>query len=417
MVQTSRFIKKRLGDIVEGTSRTLDVAVEVKDQSLAVKLVNSIIKQAMSEKASDIHIEPTAEDIRVRYRLDGILHEGMSLPLSSKSALITRLKILAQMDIAERRLPQDGRFDVKHGNLEVDLRVSTLPTIFGEKAVLRLLSKGTALITIKQLGFMESDFRKFTEIIKYSYGLVLITGPTGSGKTTTLYAALQELNSIEKNIITIEDPVEYILKGINQIQVNVKAGLTFAAGLRSILRQDPDIIMLGEIRDSETAEIAVHAATTGHLVLSTLHTNDAAGALTRLIDMDVESFLVSGAVLGVISQRLVRLLCPDCKKTFPLPVNDALRDFMNIPSSEPITLYRAVGCSICNKLGYQGRISIQEVLLVSNTIRNMVKNKSNSQDIKAKAIEEGMITFKEDGIQKALQGLTTIQEIMRVAYD
>ena len=394
----------------------LDSTGEDADESLAVKLVNSIIKQAMTEKASDIHIEPTEEDIRVRYRFDGILHEAMNLPKSSQSSLITRLKILAQMDIAEKRLPQDGRFDVKHGNLEVDLRVSTLPTIYGEKVVMRLLGKSASLINIKQLGFQQANLNQFTKIIKHSYGLVLITGPTGSGKTTTLYAGLHELNSIEKNIVTIEDPVEYVLKGINQIQVNVKAGLTFAAGLRSILRQDPDIIMVGEIRDPETAEIAVRAASTGHLVLSTLHTNDAAGALTRLADMGVEPFLVSSAVLGVLSQRLVRLLCPDCKKTYLLPGDDPLRDFMGISPSEQITLYQAVGCSACNKLGYKGRISIQEVLPVSSLIRDMVKNQSSSQDIKAKAVEEGMITFKEDGIQKALQGLTTIQEVMRVAY-
>ncbi|MCL0107553.1 Flp pilus assembly complex ATPase component TadA [Peptococcaceae bacterium] len=395
----------------------LDFSDEGMVDSLAVKLTNSIIKQAIDESASDIHIEPAEKEVRVRYRVDGILHEAMSLPKTSQSALTARLKILSNMDVAEKRLPQDGRMNVKYRKQEFDLRMSSLPVIHGEKIVIRVLkSKNVSMLSIKELGFDEFNLKRFTDILKHSYGLVLVTGPTGSGKTTTLYAALQELSSIEKNILTIEDPVEYIFEGINQIQVNVKAGLTFAAGLRSILRQDPDIIMVGEIRDAETAEIAVRAASTGHLVLSTLHTNDAATALTRLIDMGVEPFLVSSAVLGVVSQRLVRILCPHCKESYHLPSDDPIRDFIGIGSNEDIELYRAVGCDNCRKLGYIGRTSIQEVMIISKDIREMIKNKNSAQQIRNKAIEEGMIILKEDGIRKALNGITTIQEVMRVAY-
>ncbi|MCL0043714.1 Flp pilus assembly complex ATPase component TadA [Peptococcaceae bacterium] len=396
----------------------LDFSDEEMEDSLAVKLTNSIIKQAIDESVSDIHIEPAEKEVRVRYRVDGILHEAMSLPKTSQSALTARFKILSNMDIAEKRLPQDGRMNVKHRKQKFDLRVSSLPVIRGEKIVIRVLrSQNVSMLSIKELGFDEFNLKRFTDILKHSYGLVLVTGPTGSGKTTTLYAALQELNSIEKNILTIEDPVEYTFEGINQIQVNVKAGLTFAAGLRSILRQDPDIIMVGEIRDAETAEIAVRAASTGHLVLSSLHTNNAATALIRLIDMGVEPCLVLSAVLGVVSQRLVRVLCPHCKESYHLPSVDPIRDFIGIGSNEDVELYRAVGCDNCRKLGYIGRISIQEVMIISEDIREMIKNKNNAQQIRNKAIEEGMITFKEDGIRKALSGVTTIQEVMRVAYE
>ena len=386
------------------------------DESPAVKVVNNIMIQAVNEKASDIHIEPTENDIRVRFRVDGILRQVMVLPKNLLPSLVTRIKILAKMDIAEKRLPQDGRYNIKFHNDEIDLRVSALPTVHGEKTVLRLLNKTAALRDIKQLGFDEYNLDRFLQLIKQSYGMVLITGPTGSGKTTTLYSVLSELNSSEKNIVTVEEPVEYVLNGINQTQVNVKAGLTFANGLRSILRQDPDVIMVGEIRDSETAEIAVRAASTGHLVLSTLHTNDAAGAVTRLIDMGVEPFLVASSLLGVVSQRLVRVLCPHCKQKYVLSPGDPAWQFIGRVNSEPVELYRAVGCSACNNLGYSGRISIQEVMPASARIRIMTKEKYSSQEIKAQAVKEGMVALKENGIAKVLQGLTTVEEVMRVCY-
>lgn len=386
------------------------------EQSPAVRIVNNIMVQAVNEKASDIHIEPRESNISVRFRVDGILHTVQTLPKNILPSLVTRIKILAQMDIAEKRLPQDGRFNFKCNHDEVDLRVSTLPTVHGEKIVLRLLNKNASLRKIEQLGFDEYNLSRFKRLLRHSYGMILITGPAGSGKTTTLYSALSELNNNEKNIVTVEDPVEYLLPGINQTQVNIKAGLTFANGLRSILRQDPDIIMVGEIRDTETAEIAVRAASTGHLVFSTLHTNDAAGAITRLVDMGVEPFLVASSVLGVVSQRLVRILCPHCKQKYSLPPNDPAREFMCLPANEDIELYRAVGCSACNNLGYSGRTSIQEVMAVDTELKKMTKNKCSSSEIKVQAIKNGMITLKESGISKVLQGITTVEEVMRACY-
>jgi type IV pilus assembly protein PilB len=387
------------------------------EEAPVVRLVNTIIAQAVAEKASDIHIEPQEDRVLVRYRVDGLLREALTLPRHIRSNLTTRIKILAGLDIAEKRLPQDGRFQVKYGEQEIDVRVSTLPTVHGEKVVLRLLLKSGRILPVDRLGFHRYNLERFTEVIHRTSGMILVTGPTGSGKTTTLYAVLAQLNSPERNIVTIEDPVEYLLRGINQTQINVKAGLTFAAGLRSILRQDPDIIMVGEIRDGETAQIAVRAATTGHLVLSSLHTNDAAGALTRLIDMGVEPFLVASSVVGVVSQRLVRLLCPRCRKPYQLPEDAPERIFMGLPPGEPVTLYRAAGCHHCNHTGYRGRTSIQEVLPVTRAIRELVNKKASADVIKEKAVAEGMVTLKEDGIDKARQGITSIAEVMRVAYN
>ncbi|MEW6696440.1 MAG: GspE/PulE family protein [Bacillota bacterium] len=399
------------------TNQTLSFGDETgTEDSPVVRLVNTVIRQAINDKASDIHIEPLKEQVRVRFRIDGLLHESSVLPKSALSSLVTRLKILANLDIAEKRLPQDGRFQIRYGKKEVDLRVSTLPTVFGEKVVMRLLSKSTNILKIDQLGFEQRNLQVFSSVIRHSYGMILITGPTGSGKTTTLYAVVNELNNKERNIVTIEDPVEYVMPGVNQTQVNNKAGMTFAAGLRSILRQDPDIIMIGEIRDAETAAIAVKAATTGHLVLSTLHTNDAAGAVTRLIDMGVEPFLVASSAVGVICQRLVRLLCPDCKEAYTPAPDSTEREFLGIPAHQPVTLYRAGNCSKCNHIGYRGRTTIEEVLPISNTIRQMAKQRASEQEIKAQARDEGMITMREDGINKALRGITSVKEIMRVAF-
>jgi len=348
--------------------------------------------------------------------VDGMLRDVMTLPRKFRFPLISRVKIMADMDIAERRVPQDGRILIRYREREVDLRVSTMPTVFGEKAVIRVLDKGKMLLRVDQLGFQEENLSRFKEIIRHSYGMILITGPTGSGKTTTLYAVLSEVSSPELNVITVEDPVEYLLPGVNQVQVNPKAGLTFARGLRAILRQDPDIVMVGEIRDNETAEIAVRAAMTGHLVLATLHTNDAAGALTRLVDMGVEPFLVASTVLGVTAQRLVRVLCPRCREAYEPEPGSRARLFVGAGSGEPVTLYRAKGCRHCGNAGFRGRTSICEVLPVSPAIRELIVQKAPTAEVRKRAVLEGMQTLREDGIQKAFKGVTAIEEVMRVAY-
>jgi type IV pilus assembly protein PilB len=386
------------------------------DEAPIVKAVNAFIQQSVKEKASDIHIEPSERQVRVRYRIDGILQEMMTLPKQTHAPLVSRIKIMADMDIAEKRVPQDGRIQVKMDTRNIDLRISTLPTIFGEKVVIRLLDKTSAVFSVSQLGMQPEVQDVFEKMLKQTYGVILITGPTGSGKTTTLYAGLNQLNSQEKNIITVEDPVEYVLPGVNQVQVSAKAGITFAAGLRSILRQDPDIIMVGEIRDSETAEIAVRAATTGHSVLSTLHTNDAAGTVTRLIDMGVEPFMVASSLVGIVAQRLVRTICLECKQSYQLPANDLMRFFIGVDETEPVTLYKGTGCSLCNNTGYKGRVAIQEVMSISKEIRRLIIQKTSADLIKEQAIREGMLTLKEDGMKKALAGITTINEVIRVAY-
>ena len=382
-----------------------------------IQLVNILIVQGVKDRASDIHIEPNEKGLLIRFRIDGMLHDIRTLPNAIKSAVISRIKILAKMDIAERRLPQDGRFQVKFGTREVDLRVSSIPTVLGEKIVLRLLDKSKGLIKLEQLGFIPEQLEEFKSIIYKPYGIILLTGPTGSGKTTTLYATLNEVNSKDKNIITVEDPVEYKLNRINQIQVKPKINLTFANTLRSILRQDPDIIMVGEIRDSETAQIAVQAALTGHLVLSTLHTNDAASAITRLIDMNIETFLISSSVIALIAQRLVRVICEKCKEEY-IPGKDVLSG-LNIKANSndngKVKLYRGIGCSFCKNTGYYGRTSIYELIVLDEDIRTLIISKASSNIIKDTAIKKGMKTLKDSGLKKALQGITTIEEVLRVA--
>ncbi|MBA7498322.1 Type II secretion system protein E [subsurface metagenome] len=382
-----------------------------------IQLVNMLIVQGVKDRASDVHIEPNEKGLLIRLRVDGMLHDIRTLPNTIKSAVVSRIKILAKMDIAERRLPQDGRFQVKFGTREVDLRVSTIPTVLGEKVVLRLLDKSKGLIKLEQLGFTPEQLEEFESIISKSYGIILLTGPTGSGKTTTLYAALNEVNSKDKNIITVEDPVEYKLARINQIQIKPKINLTFANTLRSILRQDPDVIMVGEIRDTETAQIAVQAALTGHLVFSTLHTNDAVSALTRLIDMDVETFLISSSVIGVIAQRLVRVICEKCKEEY-LP-GEGILSGLNIKSNSnddgKVKLYRGTGCSFCKNTGYYGRTSIYELIVLDEEIRALIISKASSNVIKDAAIKKGMKTLKDSGLEKVMQGITTIEEVLRVA--
>jgi len=390
----------------------------ISKEAPIIQLVNMLIVQGVKDRASDIHIEPNAVGVLIRFRIDGMLHDIRSLPNKIKSAVISRVKILATMDIAERRLPQDGRFQVKFGTREVDLRVSTIPTVFGEKVVLRLLDKSKGLIMLEHLGFLPEQLTQFESIISKSYGIILLTGPTGSGKTTTLYAALNKVNSKDKNIITVEDPVEYKLDRVNQIQVRPKINLTFANTLRSLLRQDPDIMMVGEIRDTETAQIAVHAALTGHLVFSTLHTNDAASALTRLIDMEIEPFLISSSVIGVIAQRLVRVICEKCKEEY-IPGEDVLRG-LNIEeelknNKDKFTLFRGAGCSFCKNTGYYGRTSIYELIVLDEEIKSLIVSKASSNVIKDVALKKGMKTLKDSGLEKAMQGITTIGEVLRVA--
>lgn len=382
------------------------------DNAPTVRLVNRIILQAVHSRASDIHIEPQEKDIRVRFRVDGLLRDVLHLPTGILNSLVSRIKIMGGMDIAEKRLPQDGRFQVTVERRSIDLRVSTMPTVYGEKVVLRILDKSTMLLPLDGLGFLPATRQIYETLIRSAYGMILITGPTGSGKTTTLYATLNALSSPEKNIITIEDPVEYLLPGINQVRVNPKAGLDFASGLRAILRQDPDIIMVGEIRDRETADIAVRAATTGHLVFSTLHTNDAAGAVTRLLDMGVEPFLVNSSLIGVVAQRLARLICHNCRETYQPQPEDPVYSF--IQDRQGLTFYRGRGCPQCNYTGYQGRTAIQEVLVMTEDIRALVAEKAPSHEIKKAAVAAGMVTLREDGLEKASQGLTTIEEVMRV---
>jgi len=401
-----------------GSDDSSDIEVDrlrqMVEEAPVVRLVNNIITEGIKLRASDIHIEPQEEEIRVRYRVDGILHNEMTIPKHTHSALVSRIKIMADLDIAERRLPQDGRVQMVVKDREVDLRVSVLPTVEGEKVVIRILDKSNLMLSIDKLGFLPEHQSFFEKMIKQPHGMVLITGPTGSGKTTTLYSALSSLDTEDQNIITVEDPVEYRLEGINQVQTNPKAGLTFASGLRSILRQDPDIVMVGEIRDKETANIAIHAALTGHLVLSTLHTNEAAGALSRLIDMGIEPFLVASSVLGVVAQRLVRTVCAECKTHDEDALVDTNLEKYLGSGQDSIELYHGDGCRFCNNTGYHGRTAIHEILEVTPKIKRLVVNKASAVDIEEAAKEEGMIALETCGLKKANQGLTTIEEVMRV---
>ncbi|OGC23670.1 type II secretion system protein GspE [candidate division WOR-1 bacterium RIFOXYB2_FULL_42_35] len=395
----------------ESTSR-LRVKESVGDEAPITKLVNLLILRAVSEKASDIHIEPTTKEVRIRYRVDGIMHDVSSAPIYLHSAIITRIKVMSSMDIAESRVPQDGRFELKTAGKGVDMRVSSYPTIYGEAIVMRLLDKSSVQIGLEDLGFGEKNLQIFAELIKRPYGIVLVTGPTGSGKTTTLYATLNRIVDAEKNIMTIEDPVEYELYGVRQAQVNVKAGMEFAGALRSMLRQDPDVILVGEIRDSETAKVAIQAALTGHLVFSTLHTNDAAGALNRLVDMGVETFLVTSSVAATIAQRLVRTICPHCKISYEPPKE--LLDKFALGEGKGYQFYRGKGCKSCKNTGYRGRISIYEILVLDDNIRALVMKKAPTSEVKKAAIAAGMKVMREDGIEKVLKGQTTVEEVLRV---
>jgi type IV pilus assembly protein PilB len=389
---------------------------EVVEDAPIVKLVNMLITQGVADRASDIHIEPSENDVRVRYRIDGVLHEVMRPPKAIQAGIISRLKIMADINIAERRIPQDGRVSVTVGGKGVDLRVATLPTVFGEKIVMRILDKSNALLKLSDLGFLPATMARFEQSYRKPYGTILVTGPTGSGKSTTLYATLNIVNDEAKNIITVEDPVEYRLPGINQVQVNNKAGLTFASALRSILRSDPDIVLVGEIRDKETATIAIEAALTGHLVLSTLHTNDAATTPTRLVEMGVEPFLVASALDCIVAQRLARRLCDRCKEPYRLDPSElqAVGWHVDEEESEAPEVFRAVGCGACSQTGYHGRFALHEVMPVTEEIERMVVEREHSEDMKKMAVAQGMLSLRQVGLHQVRAGLTSIEEILRV---
>ncbi|HEX2049942.1 MAG TPA: type II secretion system ATPase GspE [Actinomycetota bacterium] len=385
------------------------------DDAPIIKLVNLLITQAVNDRASDIHIEPDERSLRVRYRIDGVLHEVMNPPKSVQAGITSRLKIMAEINIAERRIPQDGRIGLVVQGKQIDIRVATLPTVHGEKIVMRLLDKSSVLLQLSDLGFMPDNFKRFRESYEKPYGAILVTGPTGSGKSTTLYATLNILNRPEVNIITVEDPVEYRLQGINQVQTNPKAGLTFAAALRSILRSDPDIVLIGEIRDRETAQIAVEAALTGHLVLSTLHTNDAPSALTRLTEMGIEPFLVASALDGVLAQRLARRLCERCKEAYTPTREELAAARFGLLDAEPVpTLFRPVGCTACGHTGYRGRLALHEVMTVTEDVERLVVEKASSEDIGRLARQQGMTTLRSDGMDKVRSGVTSVEEVLRV---
>jgi type IV pilus assembly protein PilB len=424
-ISDKTFIEEDLSKVIGSALDEITVIEDEEDSpgridvdAPIIKLVNNILFNALKSRASDIHIEPSEEMLRVRYRVDGVLHSGLRLPTKIKNAITSRVKIMAHLDISERRLPQDGRIKLKFGKKkEVDFRVSTLPTLYGEKVVLRILDKTSLQLDLTKLGFERKPLEDFNDAIEKPYGMILVTGPTGSGKTTTLYSALQKINKPGVNILTAEDPVEYNFFGINQVQMKEEIGLTFAAALRSFLRQDPDIIMVGEIRDFETAEIAVKAALTGHLVLSTVHTNDAPSTITRLVNMGIEPFLVSSSVVLIVAQRLARKICPKCKEEHKLP--DTALFKIGFPPDEigKFACYRGAGCPNCNNTGYRGRIAIYEVMPVKDDLKELILQGASGLDIKREAVRLGMATLRQSGVRKVIEGVTSVEEVLRVSFE
>ncbi|WP_456415611.1 type II secretion system ATPase GspE [Thiolapillus sp.] len=417
--------RSAMGEILDGLGEgdegeaDVETLKDLASEAPVIRLVNLIVQRAVESRASDIHVEPFEGQLKVRYRIDGVLTESEAPPAHSTAAIISRIKLMAKLNIAERRLPQDGRISLRVQGKELDLRVSTVPTMFGESVVIRLLDKESVKFDFGALGFDGEPLKRFKHILDMPHGIVLVTGPTGSGKSTTLYTALSRLNTAEKKIITVEDPVEYQVAGINQIQVKPQIDLTFSSALRSIVRQDPDIIMVGEMRDLETARIAVQSALTGHLVLSTLHTNDAAGGITRLLDMGVDDYLITSTINGILAQRLVRRLCPHCREAYePLPelVHELGLDEFGA-DGEAVTLYHPVGCEECGGSGYYGRLSLTEVLVMNDEIRRLVMRHANAGEIQQAAIDDGMDTLRRDGLRKSVAGLTTLEEVARVAED
>ena len=406
-------IGQPLSQVEENAEQLRDMASEAP----IIRLVNRLVLNAVESRASDIHFEPYENEFKVRYRIDGVLNDVESPPKRFQAAIISRVKIMAKLDISERRLPQDGRIKLKIANKEIDFRVSSIPTLFGESLVMRILDREALVLDLDRLGFPERLLERYLKLIYQPHGMVLVTGPTGSGKTSTLYATLSLINSPENKIITLEDPVEYQLKGINQIQVNPKIGLTFASGLRSIVRQDPDVILVGEIRDRETAETAVQSALTGHLLFSTLHTNDSAGAITRLLDMGVESFLLSSTLLGVLAQRLVRVICPHCKIKVPLEADHWKAMGLLAADSGSTTVYKGQGCEVCRHTGFLGRTAIFEYLPVNDVIRTEINTRASAEKIRRAAMAQGMVTLRQDGWEKVRRGVTTISEVLRVTIE
>lgn len=392
----------------------IDLTSEEVGNAPIVRLINSIIEQAVKMGASDVHIEPLENEIRVRTRVDGTMSKSLNAPINALNSIIARIKIMGNMNIAEKRVPQDGRAELEIMGHDVDVRISTLPTVHGEKAVMRLLDRSSFLRPKAELGFTPENLSLFDELLLNPHGIILVTGPTGSGKSTTLYTMLNELNQESDNIITIEDPVEYMMEGLNQVQVNVKAGLSFPNALRSILRQDPDIIMVGEMRDKETVEIAIRAAITGHLVLSTIHTNDSASTVSRLIDMGVEPFMLSASLVGIIAQRLVRKVCSSCKQEMHLSKADL--DFIGLEAEKGYKFYKGSGCSICNSTGYKGRIAVHEVMILDRNIREMIATSATVDQIRDYALKGNMSTLKDECVRLLLTGVTTIDEVYKVAY-
>ncbi len=403
-------------EIADDFNEPVDL-LDADDEAPIIRLVNSLLFRAVKQKASDIHVEPFEREIKVRFRINGILYDVMSPPKRAQNAIISRVKVMSQLNIAEKRVPQDGRIRIKIAGKDIDIRVSTIPTAHGESVVMRLLDASAVLLDLDNLGFAPNNLDRFKQLLSHHNGIILVTGPTGSGKTTTLYSALSRLNTDEVKIITVEDPVEYQLHGVNQMQVNPKIELTFASGLRAFLRQDPDIIMVGEIRDRETAEIAIQASLTGHLVLSTLHTNDAPSSVTRLVEMGVEPFLVASSVLGIIAQRLVRTVCRDCARKYT-PTEEELGQIgLALADLKGRQIYRPVGCPICMETGYSGRAGIHEILMVTDLVRTELMKGSDASTIKKVATGQGMETLRQDAALKVVQGLTTIEEVLRVTQE
>ncbi|EGD45718.1 type II secretion system protein E [Ruminiclostridium papyrosolvens DSM 2782] len=413
MKAVEEFKKEQVSTIKINSDTAEEQNIEEINNAPAVKVINSIIEQAVRSRASDIHIEPFEEYIKIRFRTDGQLCEIMRPEIDIMPAISARIKIIGGMNIAEKRLPQDGRISIEVDGREYDLRVSILPTIFGEKIVIRIADKKAFVLSKSQLGFSEYEEKQFQKMLLNPHGIILVTGPTGSGKTTTLYSAISEINSSDINIITVEDPVECVIEGVNHVQVNAKTGLTFASGLRSILRQDPDVIMIGEIRDIETAEIAVRAAITGHLVLSTLHTNDAPSSVLRLIDMGVEHYMVSSSIVGVIAQRLYKKICSNCKMDYS--ANDYEKRIVGI-NDEELILYKGRGCPMCNHTGYRGRHGVYELISITKKHKEMINNKCSEEEFRNYSIQNGMVTLRDNLVKKVLAGDTTIDELVRIAY-
>jgi type IV pilus assembly protein PilB len=415
MDQSVQQMASEAASVIEDDISALESIAAAVEEAPIVKMVNLLISQALADRASDIHVEPTDRDVRIRYRIDGVLQEVMRSPKSIQAGLISRLKVMADINIAERRVPQDGRVGLTVGGKTIDLRVATLPTVYGEKIVLRVLDKSAVPLKLEDLGFLDSAYKRYQQAFTKPYGAILVTGPTGSGKSTTLYATLSIVNKIDKNIITIEDPVEYRLHGINQMQINTRAGLTFASALRSILRADPDVVFVGEIRDRETALIAIEAALTGHLVMSTLHTNDAPSSLPRLVEMGVETYLVASAIDCIVAQRLARKLCPRCRESYA-PDRTGLEEagFPEHQWPDIKEMFRPVGCASCSKTGYRGRLGMYEVMPMTEEIERLVVERASSEEIRRSARRDGMVTLREDGLEKVRGGLTSIEEVLRV---